>query len=117
MFVSVVMSFAACCFQSIFKKSLFTTTGAAQTIAGIFYILALTLHPMAWNATRVVKLCDNSSPFYPGHCAIGLGLWLALAGTGLTFLAAMLSMPADKSTNSDKVQDRIYEGHSLICLL
>lgn len=73
---------------------------------------------MGWNSSRVERLCGyDVSPFYPGDCIIGLGLWLAIGGTVLTFIAACLSVYAEKSTSSDEVQDQIYDGHTLICLL
>lgn len=75
------------------------------------------LHPMGWGANRVVRLCGpDASPFYPGDCRIGSGLWMAIGGTALTFFSACLSVPAEKSTSSDKVQDEIYDGQNLICL-
>lgn len=51
-----------------------------------------------------------------GDCAIGTGLYVAVGTTVLTFVCACLSVPAEKSTSSDKVQDKIYEGQTLICL-
>lgn len=75
------------------------------------------LHPMAWDSMRVQKLCGrNASPFYMDECTLGPGLWFAVLGTLLTFVAACLSVPAENSTSSDKVQDQIYEGRTLICL-
>lgn len=75
------------------------------------------LHPMAWGSNRVQKLCGrDASPFYMADCSLGIGLWLAIIGTVLTFVCACLSLPAEKSTSSDKVQDKIYEGQTLICL-
>lgn len=112
--VSGIMSF---CFQSIFKKSIFTMSGATQAFAGLFYILGVMLYPMAWGTARVQNLCGkDASPFYPGECSLGWGLWSAVIGTALTFLSACLSVPAEQSTSSDKVQDQIHEGHTLICL-
>ncbi|CAG9813779.1 unnamed protein product [Phaedon cochleariae] len=117
MSVTVCMGLLSCCFQSIFKKSIFNISGAAQAIAGICYIIGVMLHPMAWGSSRVQKLCGrDASPFYPGDCSLGAGLYLAVAGTVLTFACACLSLPAEKSTSSDKVQDKIYEGQTLICL-
>lgn len=75
------------------------------------------LHPMAWGSMRVQKLCGrDASPFYMDGCSLGPGLWFAVLGTLLTFVAACLSVPAEYSTSSDKVQDQIYEGRTLICL-
>lgn len=75
------------------------------------------LHPMAWGSTRVQRLCGrDTSAFYPDNCRIGMGLCLAIVATILTFVCACLSLPAEKSTSSDRVQDKIYEGQTLICL-
>lgn len=75
------------------------------------------LQPMGWDSLRVQKLCGwDVSPFYPNNCSLGPGIWLAISGTILTLLCAYLSLPAEKSTSSDKVQDKIYEGQTLICL-
>ncbi|XP_030745123.1 LHFPL tetraspan subfamily member 2 protein isoform X2 [Sitophilus oryzae] len=117
MSLTVCTSLLSCCFQSLFKKSIFTLSGAAQCIAGICFILGVMLQPMAWGTERAHRLCGReSSAFYLGDCSIGLGLYLAIGGTILTFLCACLSIPAEKSTSSDKVQDKIYEGQTLICL-
>lgn len=51
-----------------------------------------------------------------GDCFLGAGAYAAVGGTVLTFVCACLSLPAEKSTSSDKVQDKIYEGQTLICL-
>ncbi|KAJ8925917.1 hypothetical protein NQ315_009769 [Exocentrus adspersus] len=118
-----IMSLTVCtglmsgCFQSIFKKSIFTISGTAQAAAGICFIVGVMLQPMAWGSSRVQKLCGkDASPFYMADCSLGVGMWLAITGTLLTFVSACLSVPAEKSTSSDKVQDKIYEGQTLICL-
>ncbi|XP_050296733.1 LHFPL tetraspan subfamily member 2a protein isoform X1 [Anthonomus grandis grandis] len=117
MSVTVCASLVSCCFQSIFRKSIFTLSGATQCIAGICFILGVMLHPMAWGTNRVHTLCGrDSSPFLLGDCSIGTGLYFATSSTILTFLCACLSVPAEKSTSSDKVQDKIYDGQTLICL-
>jgi hypothetical protein len=117
MSATVFMSLISCCVQSLFKKSIFTMSGVAQAFAGICFILGVMLHPMGWGATRVQKLCGReASPFYPADCSLGLGLVLAAIGTILAFVSACLSVPAEKSTSSDTVQDQIYEGQTLICL-
>lgn len=36
MSLTVCMGLLSCCFQSIFKKSIFTISGAAQAAAGIY---------------------------------------------------------------------------------
>ncbi|KAJ3647533.1 hypothetical protein Zmor_019404 [Zophobas morio] len=117
MSITVMTSVLSCCIQSIFKKSIFTLSGAAQAVAGICFILGVMLHPMGWGVGRVQDLCGRqASPFYPGDCSLGMGLGLAVGGTLLAFVSACLSLPAENSTSSDKVQDQIYEGQTLICL-
>lgn len=72
---------------------------------------------MGWGSERVQKLCGReASPFYPGECSFGIGIYMGVAGTILTFVAACLSVSAEKSTSSDSVQDQIDDGQSLICL-
>ncbi|ENN72808.1 LHFPL tetraspan subfamily member 2 protein [Dendroctonus ponderosae] len=115
--MTVCTGLLSCCVQSVFKKSIFTLSGAAQCVAGICFILGVMLHPMAWGVERAHKLCGKeSSPFYLGDCSIGTGLFVAVGTTILTFVCACLSVPAETSTSSDKVQDKIYEGQTLICL-
>ncbi|XP_050510307.1 LHFPL tetraspan subfamily member 2 protein [Diabrotica virgifera virgifera] len=117
MTLTVCTGLLSCCFQSIFKKSIFNLSGVAQAIAGISYIIGVMLHPMAWGSQRVQKLCGrDASAFYPNDCSLAIGLWLAITATLLTFVCSCLSMSAEKSTSSDKVQDKIYEGQTLICL-
>ncbi|CAH0552000.1 unnamed protein product [Brassicogethes aeneus] len=117
MSITVVTSIISCCFQSIFRKSIFTLSGVAQGVAGISFIVCVMLYPMAWGTTRVQKLCGrDASPFYINDCSIGNGLYVAVFGTLLTFACACLSLPAEKSTSSDKVQDEIFKGRRFICL-
>ncbi|KAI4467561.1 lipoma hmgic fusion partner-like protein [Holotrichia oblita] len=117
MSMTVMNSLASCCFQSIFRKSIFTVSGATQAVAGIFYILGIMLYPMGWGVPKVQHLCGrDASPFYPGNCSIGSGLYTAVLATVLTLVSACISLYAEKSTSSDKVQDHISEGQTLICL-
>lgn len=117
MTVTVFCGIVGCCFQSVFKKSIFTISGAAQAIAGIAYIMGGMLYPIAWGEPRVVRVCKmGSAAFYPNQCSLGWGLYAAVAGTALTFLCACLSVTAERATSSDKVQDKIHEGRTLICL-
>lgn len=46
----------------------------------------------------------------------GWAFYSAAIGVALTFVCAMLSGQAEKSTASDKVQDKMNEGKTLICL-
>lgn len=72
---------------------------------------------MGWDVPRVQHLCGHdASPFYTGNCSIGTGLYMAVLATLLTLTAACISLYAEKSTSSDKVQEHISEGQTLICL-
>lgn len=46
----------------------------------------------------------------------GWAFYSAVIGVGLTFICAVISGQAEKSTASDKVQDKMNEGKTLICL-
>ncbi|UYV62272.1 LHFPL2 [Cordylochernes scorpioides] len=47
----------------------------------------------------------------------GWAYYLAAGSTLVTFLCAVLSVQAEISTSSDKVQDEILDGKNPICLL
>lgn len=53
-------------------------------------------------------LIDNVVP--------GWAFYSAVIGVALTFVCAVISGQAEKSTASDKVQDKMNEGKMLICL-
>lgn len=68
MSLTVCSAILSCCIQSLFKKSIFTLSGAAQCIAGICFILVVMLHPMAWGTDRARRLCGReASAFYLGY--------------------------------------------------
>lgn len=71
---------------------------------------------MGWMANRVIKLCGiDVSYYYIGDCDIGIGILLAVLGIALTFIAAGLSILADKSSTSSSVEHQITEGQTLVC--
>ncbi|XP_054712848.1 LHFPL tetraspan subfamily member 2a protein-like [Uloborus diversus] len=118
MLVTLLSSILGCCVQSIFKKSIFTVSGTIQAIAGLFYILGLMLYPAGWNSRRVHLICgDKAEPFNTGDCTLGLAFYLAIGSTLVTFICSVLSVQAEVSTSTDKVQEEILEGKTLICLL
>lgn len=51
------------------------------------------------------------------HYFSGWALYTAAIGVALTFVCAVLSGQAEKATSSDKIQDKMNEGKTLICLL
>ncbi|XP_072517529.1 LHFPL tetraspan subfamily member 2a protein [Salminus brasiliensis] len=106
------------CFQSIMKKSIFNVCGLLQAIAGLFLILGLMLYPAGWGSDKVQLYCGlDASPYKLGLCSMGWAFYTALGGTVLTFICAVFSAQAEIATSSDKVQEEIEEGKSLICLL
>ena len=46
---------------------------------------------------------------------LGWAFYLAVGSTLVTFGTSLLSIQADQSTQSGKIQDEIQEGKSLIC--
>lgn len=106
------------CFQSIMKKSIFNVCGLLQAIAGLFLILGLILYPAGWGSDKVQGYCGpDASAYQLGLCSMGWAFYTALGGTVLTFICAVFSAQAEIATSSDKVQEEIEEGKSLICLL
>lgn len=106
------------CFQSIMKKSIFNVCGLLQAIAGLFLILGLMLYPAGWGSDKVQGYCGpDASAYQLGLCSMGWAFYTALGGTVLTFICAVFSAQAEIATSSDKVQEEIEEGKSLICLL
>lgn len=86
--------------------------------AGLFLILGLMLYPAGWGSKKVVDYCgQDASPYKVGLCSLGWAFYTAIGGTVLTFICAMFSAQAEIATSSDKVQDEIEEGRSLICVL
>lgn len=63
-----------------------------------------------------VGLCYSNFYICPLNCA-GWAFYLAMGSTLVTFVCSVLSVQAEVSTSSDKVQDEILEGKNLICLL
>ncbi|KAM3599713.1 uncharacterized protein V6R79_010253 [Siganus canaliculatus] len=89
------------CFQSIMKKSIFNVCGLLQGIAD-----------------KVQLYCGpDAAPYRAGLCSMGWAFYTAMGGTVLTFVCAVFSAQAEIATSSDKVQEEIEEGKSLICLL
>ncbi|XP_043288761.1 LHFPL tetraspan subfamily member 2a protein [Venturia canescens] len=117
MAISVFAAFLGCCVQSIFRKSIFNLTGVVQAFAGLLYVLGIILYLAGWGAERVQKICGpDADAFYLGDCSFGWAFYSAIIGIALTFVCAILSAQAEKSTASDKVQDKMNEGKTLICL-
>ncbi|KAF7200583.1 LHFPL tetraspan subfamily member 2a protein [Nothobranchius furzeri] len=106
------------CFQSIKKKSIFNICGLLQAIAGLLLMVGLMLYPAGWGSEKVIGYCGPEAlPFWPALCSLGWAFYAAIGGTVAAFLCSILSVQAEIATSSDKVQEEIEEGKSLICLL
>ncbi|RZF39887.1 hypothetical protein LSTR_LSTR010515 [Laodelphax striatellus] len=118
MVFTVMTAVLSCCVQSVYKKSIFTVTGTVQAVAGIFYLLGLILYTAGWGCPRVVRLCgEEAGAFSRANCTFGTSLYVALAGTALTFFTAVLSVKAEKTTSSDRVSHQVEKGETIVCLL
>ncbi|XP_037114462.1 LHFPL tetraspan subfamily member 2a protein-like [Syngnathus acus] len=116
--VVACVSIFSMCFQSILGKSIFNICGLMQAIAGLLLLVGLMLYPAGWGSEKVISYCgDEASPFRPALCSLGWAFYAAIGGTLATFLCAVLSAQAEIATSSDKVQEEIDEGKSLICVL
>ncbi|CAK6950689.1 LHFPL tetraspan subfamily member 2a protein-like [Scomber scombrus] len=116
--VVACMSIFTLCFQSILKKSIFNICGLLQAIAGLLLMVGLMLYPAGWGSEKVISYCGSEAlPFRPALCSLGWAFYAAIGGTLASFLCAVLSAQAEIATSSDKVQEEIEEGKSLICLL
>ncbi|XP_070537362.1 LHFPL tetraspan subfamily member 2a protein-like [Ptychodera flava] len=115
--VVVLTSIFSMCIRSICKKSIFTISGLIQAIAGLFLIVGLVLYPAGWGAQRIKNLCGNDAgAFQISDCHPGWAFYTAIGATCLAFICSVLSIQADVSTSSDKVQSEILEGKYLICV-
>lgn len=115
--LAAVAGLLACCVHAVCGKSILGVCGAAQAGAGVLYLLGLSLYAGGWGAERVQRLCGaDASPFYLDSCTLGWASYSAVAGSLLTLVVAVLSAPADRAARSDKVQERIYRGHTLVCI-
>lgn len=108
----------ACC-RSCICCSVFTICGSLQSFAGILFVLGLVAYPAGWGSKTVKENCaGNSEPFFlSADCSIGVGFWVAVAGTVCTVLASSLAIWAYKSTKSNKCQDAKEQGEHCICLI
>uniref|UniRef100_T1JKX0 Lipoma HMGIC fusion partner-like 2 protein n=1 Tax=Strigamia maritima TaxID=126957 RepID=T1JKX0_STRMM len=118
MVFTVITSVLGCCLRSIKRKSIFTISGTVQAVAGLFYVVGLVLYPAGWGSRRVKLVCGEDAEAYTiCDCKLGWAFYLAIGGTVATFVCSLLSVQAEVSTSSDKVQEEISEGKNLICLL
>ncbi|KAG7281497.1 hypothetical protein CRUP_012440 [Coryphaenoides rupestris] len=87
-------------------------------VASLLLMVGLMLYPAGWGSDKVMDYCGaEASPFRPAQCSLGWAFYAAIGGTLATFLCAVFSAQAEVATSSDKVQEEIEEGKSLICLV
>lgn len=99
-------------------KPIISLSGPGFVPTGLLLIVGLMLYPTGWGSEKVASLCGlEASPFRPAGCSLGWAFYTAIGGTLGTFLCSVLSAQAEIATSSDKVQEEIEEGKSLICLL
>jgi len=93
----------ACC-RSCICCSVFTICGSLQSFAGILFVLGLIAYPAGWGSEEVKTTCSGQpGPFMLSEgCSIGVGFWVAVAGTVCTVLASSLAIWAYQSTRSHK---------------
>lgn len=85
---------------------------------GLLLMVGLMLYPAGWGSEKVHSYCGPEAlPFRPALCSLGWAFYAAIGGTLASFLCAVLSAQAEIATSSDKVQEEIEEGKSLICVL
>ncbi|KAG8198916.1 hypothetical protein JTE90_015126 [Oedothorax gibbosus] len=115
---TALASLSCCCVRAVLRKSVFTVSGTLQAIAGIMFMLALVLYPAGWGSKRIQMVCSSKvAPYYIGDCNLGWTYFLAIIGTVVTFICSALSIQAESSTSSTKVQEGLMEGKNVICLI
>ena len=90
-----------CCRRCI-CCSVFTVCGSLQSFAALLFTLGLVAFPAGWGAA-VIKddYCGSGSrPFVLDSCTLGLGFWLAVAGTVCAWLSSSLAIWAYQSTKT-----------------
>ncbi|KAL8568455.1 hypothetical protein ACOMHN_065613 [Nucella lapillus] len=116
--VTSVAAVLSLCVRNACGKSVFTLSGLLQSIAGLMCVLGLVVYPVGWGSDKVKGYCGQyAGPFDMDKCTLGWSFYLAVVGTVLTFLSALLSIKADSATSSHKVENQILEGKYLICVL
>ncbi|ESO86572.1 hypothetical protein LOTGIDRAFT_179375 [Lottia gigantea] len=117
LFTTVTSVISMCC-RSLCGKSIFTVSGLIQSIAGLLCILGLFLYPGGWGTQRVKLFCgDRAGPFYIDQCSFGWSFYVCILATLLMFGCSVISIKADTSTCSRKVEEEVLEGKNLICVI
>ncbi|GFT21837.1 LHFPL tetraspan subfamily member 2a protein [Nephila pilipes] len=105
------------CYVIVTSRTLLWTL---LTIATTLAMLAAVVTP-TWliGAPRRpgLKMRGETSEWDLYSPSLGLAFYLAIGSTLITFLCSVLSVQAEVSTSTDKVQDEILEGKTLICLM
>ncbi|XP_076439222.1 LHFPL tetraspan subfamily member 2 protein-like [Babylonia areolata] len=116
--MTAISALLSLCARTVCGKSVFTLAGLLQSIAGLMCVLGLVVYPAGWGTDKVKDYCGQyAGPFNMDRCQLGWSFYLAVGGTVLSFLCAMLSIQADSATSCHKVEEEILEGKNLICVL
>lgn len=115
---SMIMSAMSLFVRSVCGKSIFTLAGLIQSIAGLLCVIGLVIYPAGWGTARVKRNCgEYADPYIIDRCSLGWSFYLCIVGTVLTFVCSVLSIQAEHSTSSRKVEEEVMEGKNLICVL
>ncbi|XP_033725413.1 LHFPL tetraspan subfamily member 2 protein-like [Pecten maximus] len=115
---SMILAVLSLFVRSFFGKSIFTIAGLVQSIAGLLSVLGLVVYPAGWGSDRINRLCgEYANPYIIDRCELGWSFYLCVVGTVLVFLCSILSIQADHSTTSRKVEEEVLEGKNLICVI
>lgn len=115
---AMIMSAMSLFVRSMCGKSIFTLAGLVQSIGGLLCVIGLVIYPAGWGTTRVKRNCgEYADPYIIDRCSLGWSFYLCIIGTILTFACSVLSIQAEHSTSSRKVEEEVMEGKNLICVL
>lgn len=115
---AMIMSAMSLFIRSFCGKSIFTLAGLIQSIAGLLCVIGLVIYPAGWGTTRVKRNCgEYADPYIIDKCSLGWSFYLCIIGTVLIFVCSVLSIQAEHSTSSRKVEEEVMEGKNLICVL
>lgn len=116
--LAMIMAVFSLFVRSFFGKSIFTVSGLIQSIAGLLCVIGLVIYPAGWGSERVKNLCgEYADPYIVDKCDLGWSFYLCIVGTILVFLCSILSIQAEHSTSSRKVEEEVLTGKNLICVL
>ncbi|XP_052865118.1 LHFPL tetraspan subfamily member 2 protein [Anopheles cruzii] len=98
-------------------RSVFKLMGIFQGVAAMMVLCGFLIYPLGWSEPRVKTLCGlDAEAYFPSDCRLGEALYFGAAGVMLSFASAVASSKAESAYYSVKAQQRIEEGHVLVCV-